>query len=127
MNSSREPFIFELKTYDGRSWPLTQRYYDLLKEKMRQQVKLLEMPDNSLIAVSNIAGITKRQMTMADMPGDQKRLPQGEIKFDPNGKGYKIFLEAWKKTNPQSYSKHISKLAERSDDEGYSSNTGVQP
>lgn len=117
-----EVYVYECQTYDGRSWPLTQGYYDYLKKKLEANTRLLEMPDGSLIALTNIKGMPRRQLTMADTDNGLRRLPQGEVKFDPNGPGYKKFLEAWKKYNPKGYSQHLRRLAERVENEKSSDN-----
>jgi hypothetical protein len=51
------------------------------------------MPDGASVAVSNVSGVTKRQLSMVDMIDESKGLPVGERKFDKNGPGYKKFME----------------------------------
>lgn len=113
MSQRGELYVYELRTYSKKNYPLTEKFYEALKLKMKQGVKLLEMPDGALVAVSNIADVPKIQMSMADMNPKQKKLPNGSTAFDPNGPGYKKFLEMWRKTNPSTYGAHIRRMAER--------------
>lgn len=102
-----EPAIWEFKTYDNRSWALTQRQYDFIKSRMEAGATVFEMPDGSLIAKGNMQSMPKRQMTMADAYDESKALPSGERKVNVDGPGFKKFVAAAKKLNPQFYKKKM--------------------
>jgi hypothetical protein len=101
-----EPAIWEFKTYDNRSWALTQRQYDYIKSRLEAGATVFEMPDGSLIAKGNMQSMPKRQMTIGDVYNEGKALPTGERKVNVNGPGFKKFVMQAKKLNPAFYKKN---------------------
>lgn len=86
----------EVVTWSGKIYPLSEQEAVHIKQRMEAGAKFITAPDGTAlgatIAVSDVKGLSKRQMTMADMLSEQKALPEGERQFNPLGSGYIKFL-----------------------------------
>ena len=87
----------EITTWSGRGYPLTEQEAAAIRERMEAGAKFLTIPNGTpwpdTVALNDIKGLSKRQLTMADMHKESKALPEGEKKeFDPLAPGYIKFL-----------------------------------
>jgi hypothetical protein len=83
---------YEVRTYDKRVWLLNTVEFNFIRDKMQQGKKILIMPDTSMIALGNIASISKAATSTIPPASELKILQAGRAEFDPDGPGYKKYM-----------------------------------
>jgi hypothetical protein len=89
------PKHYELRTWEKRTWTLTEPEYQIINKRLLDGARFLVMPDEaqSKVAPADIRFFGKRQISMGDLIMEQKALPPGAPKpFDPLSPGYIKFL-----------------------------------